>query len=168
MGGTRRLNALGVPFAAAAWWAHGLAFELRAKARTLSLVAIEAGAIAQGAQAPLGCVVRACEGTLAQQLCRPSAWGEVGRGLLVHRRAARLELSRPVVLRAHVPQCLYIYVDAAGPGSGIIFGAPCAEGVSAEDVDMRISAGHFSTDLYDFSAGGFYPFSGRLEYALLE
>uniref|UniRef100_A0A7S4VI64 Uncharacterized protein n=1 Tax=Alexandrium monilatum TaxID=311494 RepID=A0A7S4VI64_9DINO len=173
-GGTRhrRLDALSTPYASAAWWARGLAFELRAGARALGLLALEvAAAIAPEGAGPatsLGCSVHAREGMLTEQIRQPGAWQEVGRGRLLHRCASRLELVRPMVVRPGVPQCLYIFADEAGPGSGVIFGAPFAGGVSVASDDLQVCAGHFSTGFDDFSAGAFYPFSGSLEYVLLE
>lgn len=164
---SRHLAMGGWPYFSAPWWAYGLAFEVRARTHPVSITALETCAVAQDASAGVSCTVHACEGPLEHRLNQRNAWMEAGRGVLFHRRASRIEFAQPVLVRANIPHCIYIAMDAVGTGSGVAFGAPLPAGVSAANDDLEVLAGHFSTRFDDFSTGAFYPFNGKLEYAVL-
>jgi len=167
MGEVRQLDARSMPYASAPWWAYGLAFEVRARGRPVMLTALETCCVAKGVQ-EVQCSVHVCEGPLAQMLSRRNAWKEAGGGRLLHREASRVELASPVLIRADTPHCVYVATNLEGHGGGVAFGAPTLAGCVAENTDLQVSAGHFSTRFDDFSTGAWYPFTGRLEYVLME
>jgi len=167
LGEVRRLDSMSIPYEAAPWWAYGLAFEIRANSRAALLTALETCGVAKD-RSEVPCSVHVCEGPLAHMLSRRNAWQQAGKGQLLHRRASRIELAPPVVIRANVAHCVYIATDLEGQGCGVAFGAPTLAGIAAFNEDLQVSAGHFSTRFDDFSTGDWYPFTGRLEYVLMD
>lgn len=135
----------------------------------------------------LPCTVHVAEGPLKDRLGQRAAWAEVGRGILAHRTGSRIVLTNTVLIRPSVAHCFYIAtsplttgnlpVTRGGSGdpndigissmrAGVAFGAPMTEGISAQDGEVALRTGHFSTSFEDFSNGGWYPFIGHIEYNL--
>jgi len=168
LGEQKVLSALAMPYNAVTWWAYGLAFEVRAKSRPVLITALETCAVARDGDSsqPIACTVHICEGPLENRLAQRQAWVEAGRGSLVHRQPSRIELTNSVQVRPDVNHCIYIATDCVGSGKGVSFGAPMPVGVSAENSDLQLFAGHFSTRFDDFSDGGWYPFNGKVEYMM--
>jgi len=184
IGERRLLLAMAMPYSAVPWWAYGLAFEVRTKRRPILLTALETcGVTREGdevseggsptatapAPPPVPCTLHVAEGPLRERLGQRSAWIEVGRGTLAHRTGSRIVLANSIMIKPAVATCLYIAtaVPAGDLGrSGVAFGAPTPAGVSAEDGDVTVMTGHFSTRFDDFSDGGWYPFIGKIEYTL--
>lgn len=166
LGEQRLLNALAMPYNSVSWWAYGLAFEVRAKNCPVLITALETCAVSRSGDGsrPIACTVHICEGPLDLRLSQRHAWIEAGRGFLTHRQASRIELTNSVQVRPDVSHGIYIATDCVGSGQGVAFGAPMPVGVSSENSDLQIFAGHFSTRFDDFSDGGWYPFNGKLEY----
>merc|ERR1712070_1030988 len=137
-----------MPYAAASWWSYGLAFEVRAKGRAISVTALETCAVARDVRNWIGgvqCTVHQCEGPLSERLSQRTAWVEAGAGTLYHRRASRIEFPHPVLVQAHITRCFYIATDTVGSGSGVAFGAPSAPGLFTQKEELEIYTGHFST-----------------------
>lgn len=165
LGEVRALDSLGSPYDAVPWWAYGLAFEVRARQGAVLLTALETCAVGRDSHGSVPCTVHICEGPLEARLAQRSAWVEAGRGELVQRQPSRVEFKHSVLVRQLAPRCIYIATDI-GVGCGVAFGAPMPAGVSAENADVEVLAGHFATRFDDFSEGAFYPFNGRLEYTM--
>mmetsp|Transcript_14448 Transcript_14448/g.32161 ORF Transcript_14448/g.32161 Transcript_14448/m.32161 type:complete len:619 (-) Transcript_14448:121-1977(-) len=159
-----------MPYAAASWWSYGLAFEVRAKGRIISVTALETCAVTKDEHSYIGgvrCTVHQCEGPLGERLSQRTAWVEAGAGTLYHRRASRIEFPYPVLVQGDNTRCFYIATDTVGSGSGVAFGAPAAPGLATQNEDLEIYTGHFSTRFDDFSDGPWYPFNGKVEYVVL-
>lgn len=155
------LDAVSVPYNSVLISNCGLAFEVTARSRSASLVAVETCAGSGRASA----TVFAAEGPLSECLQNRVAWVEVGLGTLREKAASRIELDPPVHLRAGVTQCIYIATDQ---DYGIVY-VDSDEGIVAENDHLQICSGRHScsrTPFGGFTTGRWRRFNGKLEYSV--
>mmetsp|Transcript_105985 Transcript_105985/g.187722 ORF Transcript_105985/g.187722 Transcript_105985/m.187722 type:complete len:367 (-) Transcript_105985:42-1142(-) len=139
----------------------GLIFEIRAKSRSLQVLAIETSS----KEGNPSVVLKTAQCSLAQLPERPAeVWTEVGSGWLQKNNASRIGLTQPIFLQAEGVCCIRISLTSAGT---LAYNDKGQGWISAENEDLQISTGRAASRSFadnNVQHAPWRAFNGKLEY----